>query len=186
MFVAVDEYRMHRAIINTVTGIDRRLADGVIVVPAVNGNLRRRAIRRRRIGAIVVQFKEHALNFIDRQFAVEPQADSALVVHITTADRQTQSRHHSRELRTQKQVLTTMRRLEERGFVMTQEELKRAEEGWRILNEIEDYKEYIKRIEKDALSLVKLDEDLLEDVKNKLIQRFRQKIVELQKQFDEL
>lgn len=69
---------------------------------------------------------------------------------------------------------------------MTQEELKRAEEGWRILNEIEDYKEYIKRIEKDALALVKLDEDLLEDVKNKLIQRFRQKIVELQKQFDEL
>ena len=69
---------------------------------------------------------------------------------------------------------------------MTQEELKRAEEGWRILNEIEDYKEYIKRIEKDALALVKLDEDLLEDVKNKLIQRFRQKIVELQKQFVEL
>lgn len=69
---------------------------------------------------------------------------------------------------------------------MTQEELKRAEEGWKILNEIEDYKEYIKRIEKDALALVKLDEDLLEDAKNKQIQRFRQKIVELQKQFDEL
>ena len=69
---------------------------------------------------------------------------------------------------------------------MTQEELKRAEEGRRILNEIEDYKEYIKRIEKDALALVQLDEDLLEDAKNKQIQRFRQKIVELQKQFDEL
>lgn len=69
---------------------------------------------------------------------------------------------------------------------MTQEELKRAEKGWRILNEIEDYKEYIKRIEKDALALVQLDEDLLEDAKNKQIQRFRQKIVELQKQFDEL
>ena len=69
---------------------------------------------------------------------------------------------------------------------MTQEDLKRAEKGWRILNEIEDYKEYIKRIEKDALALVKLDEDLLEDAKNKQIQRFRQKIVELQKQFDEL
>ena len=69
---------------------------------------------------------------------------------------------------------------------MTQEELKRAEKGWGILNEIEDYKEYIKRIEKDALALVRLDEDLLEDAKNKQIQRFRQKIVELQKQFDEL
>lgn len=69
---------------------------------------------------------------------------------------------------------------------MKQEELKRAEKGWGILNEIEDYKEYIKRIEKDALALVRLDEDLLEDAKNKQIQRFRQKIVELQKQFDEL
>ena len=69
---------------------------------------------------------------------------------------------------------------------MTREELERAEKGRGILNEIEDYKEYIKRIEKDALALVRLDEDLLEDAKNKQIQRFRQKIVELQKQFDEL
>ena len=69
---------------------------------------------------------------------------------------------------------------------MTQEEMKRAEEGWRILNEIENYKDYIDRIEKDVLALVKLDEDLLEDAKNKQIQRFRQKIAELQKQFDEL
>ena len=69
---------------------------------------------------------------------------------------------------------------------MTQEEMKRAEEGWKILNEIEDCKEYIDRIEKDLLALVKLDEDLLEDAKNKQIQRFRQKIAELQKQFEEL
>lgn len=69
---------------------------------------------------------------------------------------------------------------------MTQEELKRAEEGWKILNEIEDCKEYIDRIEKDLLALVNLDEDLLEDAKNKQIQRFRQKIEALQKQFDEL
>ena len=69
---------------------------------------------------------------------------------------------------------------------MTQEEMKRAEEGWKILNEIEDCKEYIDRIEKDLLALDKLDEDLLEDAKNKQIQRFRQKIAELQKQFDEL
>lgn len=69
---------------------------------------------------------------------------------------------------------------------MTQEELKRAEKGWGILNEIEDYKSYIARIEKDMISLVKLDDDLLEDAKNKQIQRFKQKIVELQRQFDEL
>lgn len=69
---------------------------------------------------------------------------------------------------------------------MTQEEMKRAEEGWKILNEIEDCKEYIDRIEKDLLALDKLDEDLLEDAKNKQIQRFRQKIAELQKQFEEL
>lgn len=69
---------------------------------------------------------------------------------------------------------------------MTQEEMKRAEEGWKILNEIEGYKSHIDRIEKDMLSLVKLDDDLLEDAKNKQIQRFKQKIVELQKQFDEL
>lgn len=69
---------------------------------------------------------------------------------------------------------------------MTQEELKRAEEGWKILNEIEDCKEYIDRIEKDLLALVNLDEDLLEDAKNKQIQRFKQKIEALQKQFDEL
>lgn len=69
---------------------------------------------------------------------------------------------------------------------MTQEEMKRAEEGWRILNEIENYKDYIDRIEKDLLALVKLDEDLLEDAKNKQIQRFKQKIAELQRQFDEL
>ena len=69
---------------------------------------------------------------------------------------------------------------------MTQEEMKRAEEGWKILNKIEDYKSYIDQIEKDLLALVKLDDDLLEDAKTKQIQRFKQKIVELQRQFDEL
>ena len=69
---------------------------------------------------------------------------------------------------------------------MTLLELERAEQGWHILKEIEDIKDYIDRIEKDVLSLVKLDDDLLEDAKNKQIQRFKQKIEELQKQFDEL
>lgn len=69
---------------------------------------------------------------------------------------------------------------------MTLLELERAKQGWGILNEIEDYKSYIDRIEKDMISLVKLDDDLLEDAKNKQIQRFKQKIVELQRQFDEL
>ncbi len=69
---------------------------------------------------------------------------------------------------------------------MTHEELERAMQGMGILNEIVDYKSYIDRIEKDVLSLVKLDEDLLEDAKNKQIQRFKQKIEELQRQFDEL
>lgn len=62
----------------------------------------------------------------------------------------------------------------------------RAEEGRKILNWIENYKDYIDRIEKDLFALDMLDEDLLEDAKNKQIQRFRQKIAELQKQFDEL
>lgn len=64
--------------------------------------------------------------------------------------------------------------------------MKRAEEGRKILNWIENYKDYIDRIEKDLFALDMLDEDLLEDAKNKQIQRFRQKIAELQKQFDEL
>lgn len=71
---------------------------------------------------------------------------------------------------------------------MTQEELERAEQGWHILKEIEDIKDYIARIKKDnvPLSLGFLDEDIREDARGKQIERYEQRIEELQKQFDEL
>ena len=58
---------------------------------------------------------------------------------LEVADWQTQSRHHRRAIRTQKQILTTMWRLEEgeRGCFMTLLELERANQGWNILKEIE-------------------------------------------------
>ena len=71
---------------------------------------------------------------------------------------------------------------------MTQEELKRAEQGFGILNEIDDYKEYLKRIKKDTvpLSLNFLDDDLKNEAISKQIARYENKIKELQKRFDEL
>lgn len=66
----------------------------------------------------------------------------------------------------------------------------RQAQSWHHCRELCAQKQILAEVrrleEKDALALVKLDEDLLEDAKNKQIQRFRQKIVELQKQFDEL
>ena len=71
---------------------------------------------------------------------------------------------------------------------MTLLELERAKQGWNILEEIEDIKGYIARIKKDnmPLSLGFLDEDIREDAKGKQIERYEQRIKELQKQFDEL
>ena len=71
---------------------------------------------------------------------------------------------------------------------MTLLELERANQGWNILKEIEDIKEYIVRIKKDnvPLSLGFLDEDIREDARGKQIERYEQRIKELQKQFEEL
>ena len=71
---------------------------------------------------------------------------------------------------------------------MTLLELERANQGWNILKEIKDIKDYIARIKKDnvPLSLGFLDEDIREDAKGKQIERYEQRIKELQKQFDEL
>ena len=51
-----------------------------------------------------------------------------------------------------------------------------------------DIKEYIVRIKKDnvPLSLGFLDEDIREDARGKQIERYEQRIKELQKQFEEL
>lgn len=71
---------------------------------------------------------------------------------------------------------------------MTLFELERAKQGWDILKEIEDIKDYIARIKKDnvPLSLDFLDEDIREDARGKQIERYEQRIKELQEQFDEL
>ena len=71
---------------------------------------------------------------------------------------------------------------------MTLLELERAKQGWNILEEIEDIKGYITRIKRDnvPLSLDFLDEDIREDARGKQIERYEQRIKELQKQFDEL
>lgn len=71
---------------------------------------------------------------------------------------------------------------------MTQEELKRAEQGFSILNEINDIKQYIERIKKDTipLSLNFLDDDIKNEAISKQIARYENKIKELQKRFDEL
>ena len=83
-----------------------------------------------------------------------------------------------------------MWRLEEgeRGCVMTLLEIERAKQGWNILQDIEEIKDYIDRIKKDnvPLSLGFLDEDIREDARGKQIERYEQRIKELQKQFDEL
>ena len=71
---------------------------------------------------------------------------------------------------------------------MTLEELKRAEQGRSILIEIEDNKAYIERIKKDTvpLSLDFLDDDIRKKAIDKQIERYENRIKELQKQFDEL
>ena len=71
---------------------------------------------------------------------------------------------------------------------MTLMELERAKQGWGILNEINDNKEFIERIKKDIvpLSLDLLDDDIRQEAIGKQIERYENRIKELQKQFDEL
>ena len=69
---------------------------------------------------------------------------------------------------------------------MTLEEITRYNQGQGILNEIEDYLEYINRLEKGLQQIAQLDDDLYEEVKNKQIQRYKEKIKQLRKQFVEL
>lgn len=69
---------------------------------------------------------------------------------------------------------------------MTLLELERANQGWNILKEIDNLKYIISRFEKDKTFFQHLDEDIREDARGKQIERYEQRIKELQKQFDEL
>ena len=71
---------------------------------------------------------------------------------------------------------------------MTLEDIKRAQEGSKILMEIEDCQNYIIRIKNNTYPLhtIPLDEDLLLDAVNKQCKRYETRLKELQKQFDEL